>query len=209
MINKTRLAEVADALHTVAEQVLRDMEAQGLLIEWQTTLREALAQHAERQIAADALPPLPEPTQHTPPHSRNFVGFVNAYTADQMRAYARAALAQHAERHGEAAGVVGTQKGGVHWTITTETGKALHAVSEDALTPMLFKVLPLGTLLYAAPPPREPVQPLSEEQVFNNNEFMHLNGSLLQLAMPQLMLLVRAIERAHGITERSAAKETK
>jgi hypothetical protein len=49
----------------------------------------------------------------------------------------------------------------------------------------------------AAPAP--PAQPLTEDQVFASQEFMHLNGSLLQLAMPQLMLLVRAIERAHGI----------
>ena len=43
--------------------------------------------------------------------------------------------------------------------------------------------------------------PLTDEQVFASQEFMHLNGSLLQLAMPQLMLLVRAIERVHGIEE--------
>ncbi len=32
-----------DNLRTVAAQVLRDMEAQGVLLEWQTLLREALA----------------------------------------------------------------------------------------------------------------------------------------------------------------------
>lgn len=51
----------------------------------------------------------------------------------------------------------------------------------------------------AAAPAPVVLTPLTEQQVFDSREFMHLNGSLLQLAMPQLMLLVRAIERAHGI----------
>ena len=57
--------------------------------------------------------------------------------------------------------------------------------------------------LYTAQPAPARV-PLTDEQVFDSQEFMHLNGSLLQLAMPQLMLLVRCIERAHGITAKEA-----
>lgn len=38
------------------------------------------------------LPPLPEPQKMMPPHGRNFVGFVLAYSEAQMRAYALEAL---------------------------------------------------------------------------------------------------------------------
>ena len=44
-------------------------------------------------VGADGLPELPAPKQMLPPNGLNFVGFVHAYTADQMRAYALAALA--------------------------------------------------------------------------------------------------------------------
>ena len=60
----------------------------------------------------------------------------------------------------------------------------------------------------AAPNQAAPLVALTEDQVFASQEFMHLNGSLPQLAMPQLMLLVRAIERAHGIhAQEGAAQE--
>jgi hypothetical protein len=42
--------------------------------------------------ARSALPPLPTPTKLISPHNRNWVGYVEAFTADQMRAYALAAL---------------------------------------------------------------------------------------------------------------------
>ncbi len=43
--------------------------------------------------------------------------------------------------------------------------------------------------------------PLTEDQVFASQDLMHLNGSLLYLAMPQLIEVIRVVERAHGIEE--------
>jgi len=43
------------------------------------------------------------------------------------------------------------------------------------------------------------MQPLTPDQIFASQEMMHLNGSLLQLDMSQLMLLVRAVENLHNI----------
>ncbi len=47
---------------------------------------------------SDELPPLPTPTKHFPDVNRNFVGFVYAYTDEQMQQYARDALASQAAR---------------------------------------------------------------------------------------------------------------
>lgn len=58
----------------------------------------------------------------------------------------------------EPVGVIGTQVGGVHWTVWD--GKNTHtAVSKDSTTAMMFKSLPLGTLLYAAPTAPQPAEP--------------------------------------------------
>lgn len=55
------------------------------------------------------------------------------------------------------------------------------------------------TSLYAHPPQQR--KPLTEEQVFASQNLMDLNGRVLGLAMPKLMEVIRAIERAHGIGE--------
>lgn len=41
--------------------------------------------------------------------------------------------------------------------------------------------------------------PLTEDQVFASQDLMYLNGSLLHLAMPQLIEVIRTVEHAHGI----------
>ena len=43
--------------------------------------------------------------------------------------------------------------------------------------------------------------PLTDEQVWNSDELMSRNGEI-GVAMPVLMRLIRAIERAHGIGEK-------
>ena len=53
--------------------------------------------------------------------------------------------------------------------------------------------------LYAHPPQR---QPLTEEQVWADDGIMSANAGA-QLLMPGLMELVRAVERAHGIGEKT------
>ena len=60
-------------LHTVAEQVLRDMESQGVLVEWHTLLREAIASRDAEPPWKDvalAAPPPAQPAQPIQAHSK-------------------------------------------------------------------------------------------------------------------------------------------
>lgn len=43
--------------------------------------------------------------------------------------------------------------------------------------------------------------PLTEDQVFDSDEMMELNGMLLRLKLSEIMKVVRAVERLHGIGE--------
>lgn len=138
------------------------------------------------------------------------------FTADQMRAYARAALAATPPSPAQAAGWrdIESAPPGWKWALvptdltpeeaekarerlmSVERGRKVGDLSREIRRRQMRQEASLP----AAPghPPSER-QGLTDEQVFASDELMHLNGSLLQLAMPQLMLLVRAIERAHGI----------
>ena len=62
--------------------------------------------------------------------------------------------------------------------------------------------IPAGTKLYAAQPPREPVQPLSEDKIFI------LTGHC-GVSQGMVISIARTIEAAHGITERMSAGGTK
>ncbi len=67
-----------------------------------------------------------------------------------------ALAAQPPAQPAEPVGVIGTQKGGAHWTVWD--GKNAHTrVAQDAPTAVMFKTLPLGTFLYTTPQP--PAQP--------------------------------------------------
>lgn len=156
------------------------------------------------------LPPLPEPAH----------GFYGApmFTADQMRAYALQAIAARADAQPVApitAREVAAQVFALCEHIEGKPDSSADSFGLERFTAgerFAAKTIRhgIGTWLTdeentraAAPAPR---QPLSEEQVFASQDLMHLNGMMLRLSMTNLMQVVRAIERAHGITEDTCPK---
>ena len=72
------------------------------------------------------------------------------------------------------------------------------AAIEEQAVKNCDEVLALREQLAAAQPT---AVPLTDEQVWNSDELMSRNGEI-GVAMPVLMRLIRAIERAHGIGEK-------
>jgi hypothetical protein len=126
-------------------------------------------------------PPLPEPVSMVASSTDGF------FTADQMRAYAE----QYAAAMREAAPV---QEPVAHICIlpTGDAGPTKFFTSPSD---------PRGFPVYAAPvePASQPREPLSREQVFNDDGIMAANGEKAFLQMDALMAIVGAVERAHGI----------
>ena len=180
----------------------------------------------------DALPPLPA--------SQAFSLTRSVYTADDMHAYARAALASRdAEiaklRQGEpaaeikwAAGIVGSIMEVRLYDYELPVGTKLYASPPPAQPQQAERLEPccgipnecsgsgpcqrradwaLGVrqgskIGIGAQPPREPVQPLSEDEIF-------LLTGHCGVSQGMAISIARTIEAAHGITERMSAGGTK
>ena len=67
---------------------------------------------------------------------------------------------------------------------------------EPIKTALMLKDMPVGTMLYTAPPQR---QPLTEEEI--DAEWHELDGEASALFKRVIRKFARAIERAHGIGE--------
>ena len=102
------------------------------------------------------------------------------------------------------------------WVVFDEDGlpviacawpEAAHEHINDALQEHDIQEAALWTVrpLYASPQEAQPVHPLSDDDVWNSQEIMSINGARAGLTMPVLMDLVRAIERL--ITERAAKEQ--
>lgn len=167
----------------------------------------------ERQPVADALPPLPA--------SQAFSLTRSVYTADQMRAYASAALAS---RDAEIARVHAAYCHSQQQFLDAQAELAKLRQGEPAaeikwaadIVGSIMEVrlydyeLPVGTKLYASPPPAQPTQaePLSDEDIAQLWS-PHPGGEVRRpiLGWGKVCDFARAIERL--ITERMSAGGTK